>query len=169
MISKLGFECDCFPEALPMLDRYNARNLSLRNRVYARLADLYFNIYKLQRYDIIIVSAVAAEPQNLAFLKTLSRPLLHYEVIDIQGSKYWYEKNRDWISNSFNGFLTVSGIHENPPLREIPSYVIGMDIRAMQNFSPDDLLPPYWTSPARATKPSAECRKKCLRRSRYRR
>jgi hypothetical protein len=137
MLAKLGIGVDCFPLALKMLYAISTRNLCRRNRLKASVADIYLLLRKLDRYDAIIVSdtvSIIGRAEILEPLKALNRPLLHYEVFAYQGSDYWLQQFGSTAHHVFDGFLTVSGIHDDQPLLDKPIFEIGMDLPAPQKF-----------------------------------
>lgn len=137
MLAKLGFSYDCFPMALGMLDAISERSSSRKNRLKATVADLYFLFKKLERYDLIVVSdavGVFGRTKSLDPLVALNKPILHYEVFAYQGSEYWIRQFGQLAHNVFDGFLTVSGIHDSQPLEDRPIFEIGMDLPIPHKF-----------------------------------
>jgi len=133
MLGKLGVSCDCFPKALDMVESISVRHLSRKNRLTASIADIYFLLRKLDSYDVIIVSSTISLIGRLEILKplkALNRPILFYEVFAYQGSDYWIRQFGPTTHLFFDGFLTVSGIHDDQPILDKPIYEIGMDLPA---------------------------------------
>ena len=137
MLEKLGISYDYFPMALKMLSSISDRHSCRRNQLKASVADIYFLLKKLDHYDIIIVSdtvGIIGRQEILKPLTALKRPLLYYEVFAYQGSDYWVSKFGSTAHHVFDGFLVVSGIHDDQPLLDKPIFEIGMDLLPGKKF-----------------------------------
>lgn len=137
MLGKLGVSCDCFPKALDMLESISVRHLSRKNRLAASIADIYLLLKKLDSYDVIIVSStisIIGRLEILEPLKALNRPILFYEVFAYQGSDYWIRQFGPTTHLFFDGFLTVSGIHDDQPILDKPIFEIGMNLPPPQKI-----------------------------------
>jgi hypothetical protein len=139
MMRRIGIAADCHAEALPELAAMAAAGGSLRARAAAWHARWSHRRRQIDRYDLIVVSdtvGAVRRTQALAPLKRLRRPLLHYEVFAYAGSQYFVRQFGDRAHHFFDGFLVVSGIHDDPPIPGPPIFEVGMDLPALVPLHP---------------------------------
>ena len=131
MFSRIGVPADCHYSAIPDLFAIANAHASRRNRVSAAWSQVRQWARRLDRYDLIVVSdtvGIIAKTGLLEPLKSLRRPLLHYEVFAYAGSRYFVRQYGPTAHHWFDAFLTVSGIHDDPPLEGPPIFENGMDL-----------------------------------------
>lgn len=139
MLRRIGVEADCHADALPELTAMSDGSGSLRAILAAWRARWSHWRRQLDRYDLLVVSdtiGVVRRTEALALLKRLGRPILHYEVFAYAGSQYFVRQFGEKAHHFFDGFLVVSGIHDDTPVPGPPIFEIGMDLPALAPLRP---------------------------------
>lgn len=135
MLGALGVEARVFRDGLPTLEAL-ARPAS-SPRAVARRALAVRQVKRWGDYDLFVVSDAmrAFEARlDLGPLRRMARPVLHYEVFYAGGSPYWLERLPAGALEKFDGYLTVSGVHDCVPRAPRPVYTIGLDLAPAQPF-----------------------------------
>jgi len=133
MLNRIGIEHTIFFHGVEWLISSNVKNGGAKLAVQAAVAKQQMKQWK--NFDLFIVcdnldSLTPAVP--LEFLRSTGKAILFHEVFYPGGSKYWLEKLPVDSLLRFDGYLTVSSLHDDLVLESKNIHPIGIDLSFCQ-------------------------------------
>ena len=128
MLDRLGVQHKLFLKGVDWLIHAHNTHLSRRNKLLGSYAK--YLLQQLDAFDAIIVAdhlRVFHDDVDFEPIRTLKKPIAHYDVFFIGGSSHWLSRLPNDAEEKFDLYFTVSGINDDLVTPKKPVYTIGMD------------------------------------------
>ncbi|MDT8426997.1 MAG: hypothetical protein RQ733_13590 [Methyloprofundus sp.] len=140
MLNRIGVEHTIFYHGIEDLKTSAVKNAGFKLDLQAKIAKQ--KIKSWESYDLFIVcdnldSLSPAVP--IESLRLLGKPVLFHEVFYPGGSQYWMNQLSNDSLSRFDGYLTVSSLHDDPIVENKNVYSIGLDLSSCEILSKPDL------------------------------